>query len=79
MVISRTWAVDDVTIMLNLRSRPAPPALADDPVVLQLRDRLTSLHDHCLTNLANGLDAISHGDLTVAVSPVSRTRVCTPC
>jgi methyl-accepting chemotaxis protein len=43
--------------------------LADDPVVAELTDRLQSLHDHCLTNLVAGLDAMRNGDLTVAVAP----------
>jgi methyl-accepting chemotaxis protein len=57
--------------MLSLRTRPAPTTLADDPVVQELRERLTSLHDHCLTNLAAGLQAIADGDHTVAVTPVT--------
>ena len=37
----------------------------------QLRDRLHSLHDHCLTDLADGLGALNRGDLTVAVQPAT--------
>ena len=54
-----------------LRKRENAPTLADDPVVAQLKDRLTSLHDNCLTELAGGLRAINAADLTVAVTPVT--------
>ena len=40
-----------------------------DPVVKQLRERLESLESHCLTNLQNGLAAMTAGDLTVDVTP----------
>ena len=40
-----------------------------DPVMAQLRERLESLEAHCLTNLENGLTAMTEGDLTVAVAP----------
>jgi methyl-accepting chemotaxis protein len=46
-------------------------SLADDPVVAELTQRLTSLHDNCLTNLVAGLDAMRAGDLTVRVDPVT--------
>jgi methyl-accepting chemotaxis protein len=54
-----------------LRKRDAVPTLADDPVVAQLKERLISLHDNCLTDLAGGLRAINGADLTVAVTPVT--------
>src|SRR5919201_1748855 len=38
----------------------------------ELKQRLRSLHDNCLTNLAAGLEAIREGDLTVAVTPVTK-------
>jgi methyl-accepting chemotaxis protein len=57
--------------MKMLRKRENAPTLADDPVVAQLKDRLTSLHDNCLTELAGGLRAINAADLTVAVTPVT--------
>src|SRR3954454_24358158 len=57
--------------MKMLRKRDNAPTLADDPVVAELKDRLTSLHDHCLTNLAAGLRAVTDADLTVAVTPVT--------
>src|SRR3954469_3252146 len=57
--------------MKLLRKRDNAPTLADDPVVAQLKDRLTSLHDNCLTELAGGLRAINGADLTVAVTPVT--------
>jgi methyl-accepting chemotaxis protein len=57
--------------MKMLRKRETAPTLADDPVVAQLKDRLTSLHDNCLTELAGGLRAINAADLTVAVTPVT--------
>ena len=33
--------------------------------------RLASLSGHCLTNLGSGLTAMTRGDLTVAVQPVT--------
>ncbi len=57
--------------MKLLRKRDSAPTLAHDPVVAQLKDRLTSLHDNCLTDLAGGLRAINGADLTVAVTPVT--------
>ena len=55
---------------MKLRKREVPN-LADDPVVAQLKERLTSLHDHCLSDLAGGLRAINGADLTRAVRPVT--------
>jgi methyl-accepting chemotaxis protein len=57
-------------MFLSRRSAPQP-TLADDPVLQQLKLRLTSLHDNCLTNLAAGLHAVSDGDLTVTAAPVT--------
>ena len=37
--------------------------------VKRLGERLTSLDSVCLTNLADGLDAVASGDLTVALQP----------
>ena len=48
-----------------------PDSRADDVVVQQLTQRLTSLHDNCLTGLVAGLDAMREGDLTVEVAPVT--------
>jgi methyl-accepting chemotaxis protein len=48
----------------------APPVVAD-PAIGELKARLTSLHDNCLTNLADGLDAMTRGDLTIDVQPVT--------
>ena len=39
--------------------------------VAALGTRLRSLNEHCLENLSNGLRAVAHGDLTVAVAPVT--------
>src|SRR3954471_22301165 len=61
----------DKRAMKTFRTRESAPTLADDPVVAQLKDRLTSLHDNCLTDLAGGLRAINGADLTVAVTPVT--------
>ena len=44
---------------------------AGDPAITELRDRLKSLDENCLTNLERGLDAVAAGDLTVAVDPVT--------
>src|SRR5262245_33946100 len=46
-------------------------SLAQEPVVAELTERLTSLHDNCLTNLVAGLEAMRGGDLTVEVLPVT--------
>jgi methyl-accepting chemotaxis protein len=55
-----------------LRRQPAARAsLADDPVLVELTQRLHSLNDNCLTGLVAGLDAMRAGDLTVAVTPVT--------
>jgi len=43
-------AADYPGMLLSRRSAPQP-TLADDPVIQQLKQRLTSLHDNCLTNL----------------------------
>jgi methyl-accepting chemotaxis protein len=38
----------------------------------ELKQRLRSLNDNCLTNLAAGLEAVRQGDLTVEVTPVTK-------
>jgi methyl-accepting chemotaxis protein len=56
------------------RSRGRTPdalATAGGASSQELKERLRSLHDHCLTNLSNGLEAVRDGDLTVAVTPVT--------
>jgi methyl-accepting chemotaxis protein len=45
--------------------------LGDQSVLDDLRTRLHSLHDHCLTNLNSGLDAVAAGDLSIEVIPVT--------
>jgi hypothetical protein len=55
---------------MSLFSR-RPAEIVPDPVALELKARLESLHDNCLTNLADGLDAMKTGDLTVDVQPVT--------
>src|ERR1700760_401547 len=55
--------------MLRRTSRPDPSTAAPDPTAQELKLRLRSLHDHCLTNLVAGLDAMGRGDLTVRVDP----------
>jgi methyl-accepting chemotaxis protein len=55
-----------------LRPRePVQPATTTDPAAAQLKERLTSLHDHCLTDLVAGLAAMNEGDLTVRVDPAT--------
>jgi methyl-accepting chemotaxis protein len=59
--------------MLNL---PRRQGAAAQPVVVdtsydELKDRLRSLHDNCLTDLLAGLDAMGQGDLTVEVLPAT--------
>ena len=55
---------------IMLRRTPSQATVAaPDPTARELKLRLRSLHDHCLTNLVGGLDAMTHGDLTVRVDP----------
>jgi methyl-accepting chemotaxis protein len=56
---------------LRRSAAPVAPAAAD-PAAIELRARLRSLHDHCLTNLVAGLDAMNRGDLTVHVAPATQ-------
>ena len=39
--------------------------------IKEILDRLTMLRDHCATDLAQALDRVARGDLTVAVVPVT--------
>jgi methyl-accepting chemotaxis protein len=56
-----------------LRRTVAPAAAAaPDTAATELRARLRSMHDHCLTNLVKGLDAMNRGDLTVHVAPATK-------
>jgi methyl-accepting chemotaxis protein len=58
--------------MSLFRGRAVPVAsAASDTALAQLKTRLGSLHDHCLTNLGAGLDAAARGDLTVDVRAVT--------
>ena len=41
-------------------------------MLLELKERLTSLDAVCLTGLGAGLEAMVRGDLTVAVEPVTQ-------
>src|SRR4029079_12315926 len=63
-------------------STPATPApAAVDPVLHELSERLRSLDQHCLTGLGCGLEAMTRGDLTVEVQPVTKfitSRAATP-
>jgi methyl-accepting chemotaxis protein len=57
-----------------LRRSPAPVVPPADPggaLSQELRERLRSLHDNCLTGLAAGLEAMGDGDLTLVVTPVT--------
>ncbi|MGA9858078.1 MAG: methyl-accepting chemotaxis protein [Solirubrobacteraceae bacterium] len=58
------------------RSRAAaqltPGAGADGASAQTLKAGLRSLHDNCLSNLGDGLRAMTGGDLTVEVAPVTR-------
>ncbi len=61
--------------MLNL---PRRQGAAAQPVVVdtsydELKGRLRSLDENCLTNLLAGLDAMGQGDLTVEVLPVTES------
>ncbi len=50
---------------------PTPVTAPSDPAREQLSVRLRSLHDHCLTDLLAGLEAMQKGDLTVEVRPAT--------
>ena len=60
-----------MTFLSRSRARTADTAPAPDPAAAELKSRLRSLHDNCLTNLVSGLDAMQAGDLTVRVDPVT--------
>jgi methyl-accepting chemotaxis protein len=53
------------------RSTAEPAAAEASGSSEELKQRLRSLHDNCLTNLALGLEAVRGGDLTVAVTAVT--------
>lgn len=50
---------------------PSASALDDQAALGALQTRLRSLHDHCLTGLCEGLEAVNGGDLTRQVVPVT--------
>ncbi|MET0684977.1 MAG: methyl-accepting chemotaxis protein [Solirubrobacteraceae bacterium] len=54
------------------RTPAAPAAPPTDPVLLELKERLSSLDGVCLTGLGAGLEAMVRGDLTVEVEPVTQ-------
>ncbi|WP_270024724.1 methyl-accepting chemotaxis protein [Solirubrobacter phytolaccae] len=54
------------------RTPSATPVATPDAAAEELRARLRSMHDHCLTNLLAGLDAMNQGDLTVRVDPATK-------
>ena len=57
---------------MSLLSRSAPPAPpVADLAATELRARLRGMHDHCLTNLVAGLEAMIQGDLTYHVAPAT--------
>ncbi|MGH2899725.1 MAG: hypothetical protein ACRDMZ_13715, partial [Solirubrobacteraceae bacterium] len=62
-----------MTFFSARKAAPAEPQ--PDPQheagLVALRERLESLEAHCLTNLGAGLDAMTRGDLTVDVKPVT--------
>ena len=58
------------TVREDLRAK-----LGDRSVLHQLDERLQSLDSVCLTNLGNGMEAISNGDLTVDVQPATKALV----
>lgn len=55
----------------NTMSAQLRAAFGDQSVLGDLRVRMTSLHDHCLTNLDDGLAAMAAGDLSIEVEPVT--------
>ena len=50
-------------------ARAAEQAAKRDAVRAELMQRLESMHKHCLSDLAQGLEAMNAGDLTVEVRP----------
>jgi methyl-accepting chemotaxis protein len=60
-----------ISLFGGQKGRAEVGSLGEHPVVVELTERLTSLHDNCLTNLVAGLDAMRAGDLTVRVDPVT--------
>ena len=56
------------------RSRTAADAASAtsfEASVNEVKDRLRSMHDHCLTNLGGGLRAMTQGDYTIEVQPAT--------
>ncbi len=53
-------------------------ALGDQSCLHELRGRLASLNSNCLTDLEAGLTAMSAGDLTVDVQPVTKPLTAEP-
>jgi len=62
----------DVQSVSLLRRTPVPSTTAPDRAAVELKTSLRSLHDHCLTDLIAGLDAMNRGDLTVEVKPATK-------
>ncbi len=53
-------------------------ALGDQSSLDDLRARMRSLNDHCLTGLGAGLEAMAAGDLTVTADPVTEPITAAP-
>jgi methyl-accepting chemotaxis protein len=53
-------------------------SLGDDSCLFDLHEKLTSLRDVCLTGLGDGLEAASHGDLTMDVQPATTPLTTAP-
>ena len=61
--------------MRAVRHRATAHAYAaprEDASSQELKARLRSMHDHCLTELAGALEAMHNGDLTVTVTPLTK-------
>ena len=65
---------------MTFRRTPKTPPPAEDPhpVLAELEQRLTSLEQHCLTGLQEGIAAMNAGDLTAAVAPRTTPITTTP-
>ena len=50
---------------------PGPTTVIDNASIEQVKERLRSLDAHCINDLSEGLRAMTRGDLTVAVQPVT--------
>jgi methyl-accepting chemotaxis protein len=70
-VVALNATAGAATEAYNLMRERLRAALGDRSTLRDLETRLESLSAHCLTDLGDGLAAMSHGDLTVGAAPVT--------